>query len=253
MTAWENNHPNTMNLDEIARDVVPSSSCTWGTHSIHLKVPNGTSVDSETRLDVTHEPLLRALIWALAIAVVPMSIWFEGLRVLPPWMGLLLLAIIISSIGQVLIGRIQSGFQNRVREQLRVAKTAVNKHEMMESALIAFWAIRDSRPAFAGRVSWLVSGKSKENHVDEFALRPLQKALALLVGMSSSSAGNGWQMRNYFDQYIKMVEERMDLLGQLWDRSISLPKGLLNLSMNLAITGAIVLLAIRLILIISPA
>jgi hypothetical protein len=108
---------------------------------------------------------------------------------------------------------------------LRVAKTAVQKDDMLQATLLAFWALRDSRPAFATRVSWLVSGTNRDNHIRHLALEPLLKALGLLAEMEEPKSGQNWTFRNYFDQHIKTVEERADILQKLWGRSHAVPMG----------------------------
>jgi hypothetical protein len=163
--------------------------------------------------------LFRAAIPALAI-VMPFAVWWALLHpIMFGWGTAWLTLTLFGGLGVLCNVNLEDSFASRVRSQVGVAIAASEKPEMTVALLKLIWAMRETRPPFATLVNPFVIWSNYSNNVNKFAIEPARNALKLLLSMDKTSKFD-WGRRMEFDNYLKQIEGKLEVMNSLWDRSI---------------------------------
>lgn len=222
---WINEKPAAFSLNEAAAQIFPGSTCRASKLSFEVKISKrGKTL--EDREDAGLDYLFRVAIPALAVAM-PFAVWYAGQH---PFLigqaGAILVAALFGGMGVLANENLEESFSSGVRDQLGVAKAASSKEAMTAALLKLIWGMRERRPPFATVIKPYVLWSKYSNNVNRFALEPAHEALKLLLTMKDHEGKLDWTRRWEFDGYLAQIEKKLDVMDNVWDRSIKWPRAL---------------------------
>lgn len=210
-----------VDLEEVAQSMFGSTARVKSSPlAIQIWLPGWT----EWRIVKNHDTIVRAALWVWLVAAFPIMWWAEH-KGLPDGVGFFGAGTILAALGWWMRGYLKTSFTSRVKEQLtlRCSASSTENEELATEAIIAFWAIRDTRPFFSRRTNYLLGGGSNDIYVTMLA--PLHKALRLVhdkVAGASTPSGS-WPQQNYYDQAVKGAVSSVEQLEQGWFRTVKIP------------------------------
>jgi hypothetical protein len=242
--------PKRIDLNEVIQECfgqgayVKASSTT-----IKLKIPGHFEVVASHS-----DSWLRAAEWIFMFSILPISNAMENTLPIGTY-GLSFFATLwIGSLIAVAIhNRLHVSFKTRITDQIMRAKQcAVTNEEMMTEAILAFWAIRDSRPYFSSTFRFWHSNKGS-NSVSWTMLRPIQEAMRDVAERAVAGRQSNWSRTYHYDRKFEFVEQKLfdsfvtntekdPGFETAWFRSVKVPFWWNRLFRNLGCVGSIILL-----------
>lgn len=220
MKDWKNCEARFVDLDQVAKAVVPNSSVRCSPWAIIICIPGRKQVTEESS-----EGWLRMLLWLMLPLFLPVMFAAERMHIAPFGVMWCATGTLFSIVGWILVGRIEEEFQAGVKETLARAKSETSKELLLIATLVAYWRIRDTRPWFASYKNYLRQWRSRQNSIDQAMLEPLRTAFIELEGLPEER--EKWVKLNFYDQAISGVQSHVESLAKMWMRSVAIPRYIL--------------------------
>jgi hypothetical protein len=222
---WTN--PRQIDLQAVLQSAygTPNASVKLSKRSITLRLPESELNPAYERTVSQLDGKLRALQWVILLA---------NLLVLQHLAANATQVVILSALGLLSLWGLKAlrvSFETRIGDQLTIVapKNAFSNNELLAEAMIAFWAVRDSRPWLSAKDS-LWHPDRGSNSIVGTMLSSLSTALKLAhdkVKSGDKEDRGGWKARTFYDQAITGAAAKISDLYRTWWRTIVIP-GVIN-------------------------
>lgn len=143
--------------------------------------------------------------------------------------------LILAVLGMLSVWGITSlrlNFGTRIKDQIQIVamKNALTNNELLAEAIIAFWAVRDTRPLFSAKEKLLHRNRGT-NAIAGSMLSSLIHAIRVAhnkIQEGDTKPRDGWAARNYYDQALGGAAAKIPVLSDAWNRIMLIP-GLVTL------------------------
>lgn len=235
---WVHQKASDLRLPDIAPLLIPGSTCQVRPFGVKVTINDSVASPAELTISCLADTMMRALLWGIALFMIPIMKLGDSLQILPSWGGFWYTGVLLCWLASVLVANVNSNFESLVKVAVFRAKDVRTKGDMVRETLALFAILRHMRPWLSKYERLLVSWRNRGNNMDLYALEPLKLALDLLWELGSRNA-QGWEKRTYFDQHIESVKSQLDKLEKVWFKTLKLPLYLIQVQGTVGIGGAI--------------